>query len=58
MKGSLRLEAIAKTAKQNNYCSVYDTCCDHGKLGLLVSSIHPKSKIVFVDTVPSIIEKT
>lgn len=50
-----RLHEIKKMIT-NNYYEIWDTCCDHGKLGLeLLNSTNAK-KIHFVDCIPSIME--
>ena len=45
---SYRLQSIANTIK-NPYHHIWDTCCDHGYLGMSLLSTYPSSTIHFVD---------
>lgn len=45
---SYRLQSIANTIK-NPYHHIWDTCCDHGYLGMSLLSTCPSSTIHFVD---------
>lgn len=38
-----------------NYQEVWDTCCDHGKIGLALYKQRKADRIYFIDKVPSII---
>lgn len=52
---SLRLKEISSLVK-NNYASVWDLCCDHGKLGLEILRNEKCEKLFLVDCVESIIK--
>ncbi|KPV97086.1 hypothetical protein AN214_01103 [Pseudoalteromonas sp. P1-9] len=45
---SYRLQSIANKIK-NPYHHIWDTCCDHGYLGMALLSSNPSSTIHFVD---------
>ncbi|WP_127717171.1 tRNA (adenine(22)-N(1))-methyltransferase TrmK [Halobacteriovorax sp. HLS] len=40
-----------------NYQEAWDTCCDHGKIGIEIFRKNRAKNIYFIDIVPSIIEK-
>lgn len=53
---SSRLRDI-KSLLEDEYEEIWDTCCDHGKLGLLFLNSPKVNKIHFIDCVPGIIKK-
>ena len=54
MKLRKRLSYVLNLIK-NDYDHIYDTCCDHGHLGINLLNNH-QSTIHFVDCVPHIIK--
>lgn len=42
---------------ESEYKEIWDTCCDHGKLGISLIKNTNKSLVHFVDCIPSIIDK-
>lgn len=42
---------------EKEYQEIWDTCCDHGKLGLTLFEIYKDTKIHFVDCIPEIMDK-
>lgn len=55
-KLSKRILSLSKLALYQEYQTVYDTCCDHGKIGLcLLDQKLSMKELVFVDIVPQII---
>ncbi len=51
-----RLDIIS-TIPDREYTDIWDTCCDHGKLGSKLFRQFPNAKIHFNDIVPGIISK-
>ncbi|PIK15800.1 tRNA (adenine(22)-N(1))-methyltransferase TrmK [Halobacteriovorax sp. JY17] len=51
-----RLDIIS-TIPDREYTDIWDTCCDHGKLGSKLFRQFPNAKIHFNDIVPGIITK-
>ena len=51
-----RLDILSKIPNRG-YSDIWDTCCDHGKLGYKLIRHFPNSLIHFNDIVPHIIEK-
>ncbi len=39
------------------YSSIWDLCCDHGRLGLHLHKRHPHAQVYLVDKIPSIVDK-
>lgn len=48
---------ILSTIPDREYSDIWDTCCDHGKLGYKLIRQFPDSLIHFNDIVPHIVEK-
>lgn len=51
-----KLQALYKIVSQS-YEVIWDTCCDHGNLGLAFIESNKAKKVNFVDQVPVIMEK-
>ncbi len=51
-----KLESLFKLIPMN-YDVIWDTCCDHGHLGLACLENNKAGKVIFVDQVPKIIEE-
>ena len=51
-----RLDILSKIPDRE-YTDIWDTCCDHGKLGYKLIRQFPNAKIHFNDIVPHIVEK-
>jgi tRNA (adenine22-N1)-methyltransferase len=51
-----RLEVITSLLG-NDYKEIWDTCCDHGKLGISILQNTQIPKVHFVDCVPEIIDR-
>ena len=56
MKLSPRLNAISQLVNKS-YDIIWDTCCDHGLLGMSLLEKHPNSAVHFVDIEAPIINK-
>ncbi|MBD64715.1 MAG: hypothetical protein CME62_05885 [Halobacteriovoraceae bacterium] len=57
VKASTRLNRISKLSTQKQYQHIYDLCCDHGLLGLLLHEAHPQAHIHFIDIKKHIINE-
>lgn len=57
-KLSKRISSLVKLALEHDYQCIYDTCCDHGKIGLsLFKNKQAIQEVIFVDIVPQIISQ-
>lgn len=57
-KFSNRIKSLSKLVLEHDYDCIYDTCCDHGKIGMaLLEQKVTAKELVFVDIVAGIISQ-